>query len=43
MRERVSAYAYTNASGTVMRVLRIETHKLLPIDWKSAGVEKYRT
>ncbi len=37
---RVSAYAYRNASGTVMSVLRTDTKRLLAIDWASAGVWK---
>ena len=40
MQLRVSAYAYRNASGTVMAVLRSETKRLLLMDWASAGVSK---
>ena len=37
---RVSAYAYRNASGTVMAVLRSATKRLLVMDRASAGVRK---
>ena len=39
---RVSAYAYTKASGTVMTVLRSDTIRLLVMECASVGVAKYR-
>ena len=41
MQERVNAYAYMNANGTVTPVTTVAIHSVLTIDCRSAGVSKY--